>query len=145
MRWILAILAVLAVTVAVDVSCTPAVSPNPQALARGTVETLETVWNVSANACVQVAVVNQDENTLKTCQNVLDPARASIIAAAAAVDGWTDADQKNYPCLVADAVAALKAIQPVVAKNGPTPQVIADGFNLAAPYVAQCVRPDGGT
>lgn len=126
--------------------CKSASSPSvdPRALARGTVETLETVWNVSANACVDVAVAEESKTTLQTCQKVLDPARTAIVAAADMVDTWTDADQKNFPCAIADAMAGLTQIQATIASQGPLPQVVADGFSLAKMYTPQCVRPDGG-
>lgn len=117
-------------------------SIDPRALARGAVSTLEDAWIVAAQSCVE----SSDTTVVSACKVGLLPARQALLAAASAVDGWTDADQKNFPCLMADAEAGLKETVQVLGAFGvQLPQVVSDAFALAGAFTPQCVRDAGAS
>lgn len=145
MRLIAAAALLLAGAVAFDCSCTPAKSPDTQAraIARGTVETLETVWDTAATACMAVANAKEDQAIANSCKEYLAPARTAIVAAADAVDVWDDAAQGNFPCLIASAIDGVNQGLGVAEQVGfKPPQVVLDGRVLANQYVPLC--QDGG-
>ena len=142
-----AIAGCLAIVMAAFVGCSSAPATpqlDPRALARGTVETLETVWVDSAKACMAVANGTQSQETADSCKQYLQPSREALLAAADAVDSWTAADQKNFPCLIASAVDGINNVKSLVVLAGPPPQVVADGLQLANMFVPQCKPADGG-
>lgn len=125
-------------------------SPAPQtvsarAIARGSVETFETVWLLSERACKQIAQVRDDTVFWQKCGKVLLPADSALLATSAMVDGWTDADQKNIPCALQDLVVAFENIQELLQEvKSPPPVELAQAFELARSLVPMCVRPDAG-
>lgn len=150
MRFLAALLVLLVGVAACD-ACTPAASPNQaadtqaRALARGTVETLETVWMTAAKMCMAVAESEQSQQIADDCKNYLTPARESIVASADAVDVWDAAAQSNFPCLIAAAIDGVDQGLAVATQAGLTlPQVVKDGQVLANLYAPKCVK-DGGS
>lgn len=117
---------------------------DPRAVARGTVETLESAWMVTAKSCMAVAGATDNQTTADDCKTYLVPARDAIVAAANAVDAWTAADQGNFPCLIKSAVDGLQNAKAIATLAGPLPQLVNDGFALANMYTPQCVAQDAG-
>lgn len=126
--------------------CSQANSPSvdARALARGTVETLETAWLDAANACVATG----DPATAKKCEAFLDPARNALVVAADAVNSWTAADQSNFPCLLAQVIRGLSDTSTLLSGlkvlSDQLSNEIQDGLNLASAFLPQCVAADGG-
>lgn len=129
--------------------CAQATSPSvdPRALARGAVETLETAWVDVANVCVATG----KDTVAVSCEKVLDPVRSSLIAAGDAVNTWTDADQSNLPCMLADIAQGFTDTEAILTGLNVLPanvaQEINDGLDLAKAFLPQCSREasvDGG-
>lgn len=122
-------------------ACTPAQNPpDPKLIARGTVETLETAWTATAQACINVSTAQQDPTIKAQCAQVLTPARDALIAAGYAVDGWTSSDQQDFPCLIANVLAALQNVGALVTHAGVTlPPVVNDALAMAGQFAGACV------
>jgi hypothetical protein len=142
---------VLAIGVAGSSGCSSsATTPaNPtvsvQTIARGAVETLEAAWLLGAKGCLTVAITQQSDTIRQQCEDVFGPARDGILAVAGMVDAWTAADQANIPCALQDLVTAFRSVPTLLTKVGVTvPAEVAQGIELAAAIIPQCVTPDAG-
>jgi hypothetical protein len=61
--------------------------------------------------------------------------------AAAAVDTWDDAAQKNFPCLIADVMTDIAAMSQTLQTAKVTiPQLVIDAIDLAKTFAPQCVK-----
>lgn len=126
--------------------CGGANSPgaNTRAMARGTVETLKTVWVDMAKACLSTS----DQPTIKSCAVVLDPARGALIAAGDAVNTWDAAALSNFPCLLQTVVADVNDVAGILtqarALDSATAQELADAVALADAFLPQCSSDAGG-
>jgi hypothetical protein len=92
--------------------------------------------------CRSVAQSKNDPALAQKCADLAKPAESALVVAAAGVDAWSDADQKNVPCALADAVSALPSISALATSLGvPIPPVAAQGLEMAEALLPQCVRP----
>lgn len=118
-----------------------------RAEARAAVSLSADAWNLVADACVDVAVAQKSHQTLQACKDALVPARGAIVVAADAVDAWTAAAQKDFPCAIADILKGLSAGLDIVhSAGGQTPQLVTDAMKIASIYAATCHKcnDDGG-
>lgn len=113
-----------------------------QAMARGAVETAETVWLDAAQGCVDAAQAGGGQALLDKCQAVLIPARDSLVAAAGALDGWQDGERGNVACAVQDALMSVDAVVPMLGLSASEKSLITDAKALAN-ALGTCAR-DGG-
>lgn len=129
------------------IGCSPANSPaQVRADARAVVSLAQDAWIATGQVCVNLAVANSDQGLLDKCKSILLPARDSLIAAEAALDAWSAADQGNIACLVSKAVAGIAAgEQAVKDAGGQLPQLVDDAIQAAVALAAQCQVMDGGS
>lgn len=115
-----------------------------RSIARGSVETLETVWIMSAKGCLTVAEIRDDDAIRQKCEKVLMPVRDGLVAAAAAIDAWGAAEQKEMPCLLRDVAASFDAVSSLLKDLGvDVPEELPQGLELAQALIPQCTD-DGG-
>jgi hypothetical protein len=115
----------------------PGSAVDPRALARASVSLLEDAWVASAKGCLAAAEADQDDTIRAKCESVLTPARNMLLAASDGVDVWTDADQRNFPCLITSAAAGIGQVTTVV-PGLHLPQLVSDGLSLAQSYAGRC-------
>lgn len=114
-------------------------------------ESAETAWMTTAQACIDVSVSNDNAKIKSDCADVMVPLRDLIVTMGTLVDSWGSIDQQNYACALVEVVGGLqRAVNLVkVADKGFTfPQVIQDTFDLANMINLSCggqvYNMDGG-
>jgi hypothetical protein len=119
---------------------------DPRAVSTAFVHTAVDVWLATAEICTAQVDQNEDEALREKCAAVLLPLHDSIATAADAVDGWTAADQQNWPCLAAAVLDGLEQLKKMVASQSSpdagTPYLIDSVINLGTLFPG-CVV-DGG-
>jgi len=131
--------------------CQPAQSPqaNARTIARDSVDGFEAVWKLAHDTCESVATVDAshpNQVLWAKCSKVLLPARNGMLAAAAAVDAWTDADQQNIGCLVGDLIVSFTSVEELFVELGVVvPSQFGQAVSLAASLAPMCVRLDAGS
>lgn len=108
-----------------------------QALARGALETAEHVWMDVAQACVDTG----DATIMARCKDALLPGRDALVAAATALDTWSDASAGQVACAIADAVAGVQAVAPDLHPSAQESALIQDAAELA--HALGCTKDAG--
>lgn len=135
---------VLGAIVGCKSNTTPA--PDPKTVAAETVSTLTLAWNVAAEGCAAVAQAQNSNAELQQCAAAFMPALDLLEDAASMIDTWSDADQANLPCVLADAAAALSHTTTLLTQFSVTvPPELAQGLTLAEAFIPQCNRSDAAT
>jgi hypothetical protein len=115
-----------------------------QQVATDIVKGLDVAWNAAVPVCLDA----EKAGVLPagSCAKALLPANDALQLAASAVDTWSQASQDSMPCLVAQIVTDMRAVETLLQDAKVTiPPVIIDAQNAAGALAGTCVvTPDAG-
>lgn len=104
-----------------------------RAQARGAVLVTAEAVKLADTTCAQVALERTDLALARACEQAYDLARASAIAAAAAVDAWDEGKRGEVACALQRAAGELRKVASELrARQANVPKVIDDALGLAA-------------
>jgi hypothetical protein len=130
---------VMAAVVACSMSNLPA-TKTPLAQARAVASLTGDVWIMAAQACREAAVTADDQNLLDKCRNILEPARASILAVDAAIDAAQTPDLCGLRKVLDAAQSVLNLTGVLKAAPGTATTMLNDALSL----VPACSASDAG-
>jgi hypothetical protein len=139
-RWILE-LVLLMLALGCNGSSTPTTT-TAQTVARDSVLALDTAWQIGAEACMQVAITENNDGVRQKCAAAFGPARSALLLTAGLVDSWNAAAQGQIGCALADLSASFGPATALLTTLGiNVPAQVQTGLTLAATLVPQCVAP----
>lgn len=109
-----------------------------QAVAESAVQATADAWNLAARSCL--AAAGDSGVQAHQCEAVLQPIHDEILAAGTAIQIWSDVDQNNVPCMLADIAQELSN---VAAGMQNPPQALHDAAVLANQFSPSCQKDAG--